>query len=82
MCECIQAFQMLDRIAANVDDAKLGVGFESGEVCQGVVRYVQLLEIGEVREAGYGSQSVRLDREDLEIGQGVETLDLGDLVLA
>jgi len=73
---------MLDRIAANVDDAKLGVGFESGEVRQGVMRYMQFFETGEVRESGYGSQSVRLDGEDLEIRQGVEAPDLGDLVLA
>jgi hypothetical protein len=46
------------------------------------MRYVQFLKAGEAREASYGSQSVRLDGENLEIGQGVETLDLGNLVLA
>jgi hypothetical protein len=50
---------------------------EAGDVGDGVVRDVELLQRGEAGEPAQLAEPVRLDGEDLEAGEAVEVLRVG-----
>lgn len=77
-----QAFEVLDGVGGDVDDAEVDVGFEAEQRGYGVVADVEFFEGGEGFEAREGGQAVGLDGEDFEVGQGGEVFEFGDFVLA
>jgi len=69
MCEMGQIGEMVDLVVRNVEDSELGVGVEARYCGQGVVGYIELLEVKKRIETTYGREAVGLNGQQSQICQ-------------
>lgn len=67
MNEVTQVGKMSDLIVRDVQNVEAGVAIETRYLGQGVMRDVELFQVGEIREARDSGKAIRLYRQDFEI---------------
>ena len=69
-----QIAQVGNLVVGDVEDAKRRVGFQAGDLREGIVRNVEFLEGREVGEVGDLGEAVGLEGKDFEVRKGGEIL--------